>query len=164
MIMQVTAISNDASGTPPDAVGDSADDLAIGSSGVEIIDVVAAVLERRGRLLLAQRPLHKAHGGQWEFPGGKVDGNESHAAALARELQEELALTPVTVGAPLGQQRDLRSGIVLHFLQAQTDSAPIALEHMALGWYRPEEALGLNLAPLDRAFLESCADQVLSAL
>jgi 8-oxo-dGTP diphosphatase len=60
---------------------------------VPLITVVAAVLmEPDGKILLAQRPLHKAHGGLWEFPGGKLDAGESPEEALCRELEEELGL------------------------------------------------------------------------
>ena len=114
------------------------------------LDVVAAVIERRGRLLLAQRPWQKFHGGLWEFPGGKVEEGESLAAALGRELEEELALVAV-VGRKLGEQRDGK--LCLHFLAVTTTSAPIALEHVAIGWFRPDEARRLDLAPLDRIFL-----------
>lgn len=44
------------------------------------------------RILLARRPLHKHLGGLWEFPGGKLEPGEAPAAALARELEEELAI------------------------------------------------------------------------
>src|SRR5690606_12591965 len=40
------------------------------------IHVIAAVIEREGRYLLARRPSHKRHGGLWEFPGGKLDEGE----------------------------------------------------------------------------------------
>lgn len=57
------------------------------------IDVVAAVIERPdGSFLLAQRPEGKVYAGWWEFPGGKVESGEPAAAALARELHEELGI------------------------------------------------------------------------
>lgn len=56
--------------------------------------VAAAILDGQGRVLLAQRPRHKHQGGLWEFPGGKVEPGEAPAAALARELSEELGITP----------------------------------------------------------------------
>lgn len=57
------------------------------------VEVVAAVLQRPdGSFLLAQRPPNKVYAGYWEFPGGKIEPGESPAAALARELHEELAI------------------------------------------------------------------------
>ena len=116
--------------------------------------VVAAVIERRGRYLLARRPPDKAHGGLWEFPGGKVGVSESPAVALARELHEELALENVRVHAELRALRDTAAGLELRFHAVETRAAPIALEHSALGWYRPADLSALALAPLDRSFAQ----------
>lgn len=55
--------------------------------------VVAAVIRREGRILIAQRPRDKHMGGLWEFPGGKVEAGEPVADALVRELEEELGIT-----------------------------------------------------------------------
>ena len=117
--------------------------------------MVAAVIARRGRYLLAQRPADKTHGGLWEFPGGKVVPGETLGDALARELVEELVLHSVRVGEVLAVQNDQSRNLRLHFMTVDTEGAPIAVEHSALGWYRPEEARGLALAPLDRIFLEN---------
>ena len=58
--------------------------------------VVAGVIERAGGgILIAQRRAGSAHALKWEFPGGKVDTGETPEAALARELQEELAIQAV---------------------------------------------------------------------
>ena len=57
-----------------------------------ILVVAAALYGRDGRILIAQRPPGKHMAGRWEFPGGKVDAGESEAAALARELREELGI------------------------------------------------------------------------
>lgn len=57
------------------------------------VEVAAAVLiDGAGRFLLAQRPPGKAYEGYWEFPGGKVEPEESAAAAMCRELHEELGI------------------------------------------------------------------------
>lgn len=53
--------------------------------------VSAAIIIEEGRVLLTRRPAHKPMGGFWEFPGGKLNPGESPAAALKRELEEELA-------------------------------------------------------------------------
>jgi 8-oxo-dGTP diphosphatase len=64
-----------------------------------VTEVVAAVLTLPdGRVLLAQRPPGKVYAGYWEFPGGKVEAGESLAAALARELHEELGVVVTRAG------------------------------------------------------------------
>lgn len=56
------------------------------------LEVVAAVIVDDGLMLACRRAPGKAAGGRWEFPGGKVEGEEDPAAALKRELLEELAV------------------------------------------------------------------------
>lgn len=57
------------------------------------LHVAAAVIrDAAGRVLLARRPDHLHQGGRWEFPGGKLDAGEAVAAALVRELAEELGI------------------------------------------------------------------------
>jgi 8-oxo-dGTP diphosphatase len=62
--------------------------------------VVAAVIRHEGRILIAERAAHQHQGGLWEFPGGKVDCDETIEQALVRELHEELGITP-TAFTPL---------------------------------------------------------------
>lgn len=63
-----------------------------------VIDVVAALVWRDGRLLVTQRPAGAHLAGTWEFPGGKIEAGESAEAALAREVREEVDLA-IEVGA-----------------------------------------------------------------
>ena len=67
---------------------------AAGASGPQrqILLVAAGVLAKSGRVLLQQRSDPPALAGLWEFPGGKVDPGETLEKALARELNEELAV------------------------------------------------------------------------
>jgi 8-oxo-dGTP diphosphatase len=58
-----------------------------------MLQVVAAILERDGRILICRRTLDQSHPLKWEFPGGKVEAGETPAAALTRELEEELGIT-----------------------------------------------------------------------
>ncbi len=57
--------------------------------------VVAAVIERNGRILVCQRRRGQVHQLKWEFPGGKVEAGETPEAALQRELREELGIEAV---------------------------------------------------------------------
>jgi 8-oxo-dGTP diphosphatase len=52
--------------------------------------VVAAFIERRGRVLLSRRRADQSFPLTWEFPGGKVEPGEDLASALVREIREEL--------------------------------------------------------------------------
>lgn len=53
---------------------------------------VGVLIQRDGRVLLADRPAGKPYAGYWEFPGGKIELGEDVAAALQRELHEELGI------------------------------------------------------------------------
>ncbi|MCI0514478.1 8-oxo-dGTP diphosphatase MutT [candidate division KSB1 bacterium] len=56
----------------------------------EHVEVVAGIIWRHKKILLAQRKMKDSFGGFWEFPGGKLEAGESHEAALVREIKEEL--------------------------------------------------------------------------
>jgi 8-oxo-dGTP diphosphatase len=58
-----------------------------------VISVVVAVIKNAHQhVLIAKRSNEKDHGGQWEFPGGKLESGESSLEALKRELYEELGI------------------------------------------------------------------------
>ncbi len=63
-------------------------------------DVTAAVIRKRGKLLITQRPLDSMLGGLWEFPGGKCRAGETLASCLQREIKEELGIT-ISVGGKI---------------------------------------------------------------
>lgn len=54
---------------------------------------VGVIADPAGAILIARRPDHAHQGGRWEFPGGKVEVDETVATALQRELREELGIT-----------------------------------------------------------------------
>jgi mutator protein MutT len=57
------------------------------------IDVVAAVIKKGNKFLIARRAKDKHLAGHWEYPGGKVELGESDEASLARELGEEFGIS-----------------------------------------------------------------------
>ncbi|MGD0497008.1 MAG: NUDIX domain-containing protein [Bryobacteraceae bacterium] len=58
-----------------------------------MLQVVAGIIEREGKVLICRRTAGQSHPLQWEFPGGKVECGEMPAEALARELEEELGIS-----------------------------------------------------------------------
>ena len=61
-------------------------------SSAKVVHVAVGVILRGQQVLLALRSSKQHQGGKWEFPGGKVEKGETVAAALKRELQEEVAI------------------------------------------------------------------------
>ncbi len=57
-----------------------------------MVQVVAAILQHDGKILVGQRTPEQSHPLKWEFPGGKVEPGESPEQALSRELEEELGI------------------------------------------------------------------------
>jgi mutator protein MutT len=118
------------------------------------VRVIAAVIARGDTLLVCQRPLHKRHGGLWEFPGGKCEPGESDADAARRELREELGVEVVSVGSPELIVADPGSPFAIVFLPLEIAGEPTCHEHIALAWGTPAELGRLPLAPSDRVFVE----------
>ena len=118
--------------------------------------VVAAVVERDGRIMLCQRRPDAHNGLKWEFPGGKIEPGETPEAALARELREELA-----VDARVGKIRDAvlhrypdRDVLVLFYQCTIPSGDPAPVDCNAVAWAAPDELNRYDLAAADRAFVE----------
>lgn len=124
---------------------------------LKTIDVVAAILEKKGLILLAQRPPHADQAGMWEFPGGKVEAGETQPEALIRELREELGIEAVPAAYVASHQREVSGRIIhLHAWHVPDFSGELtAHEHSQLEWVQPEQAFGYALAPADIPLLEA---------
>ena len=117
------------------------------------IPVVCAVIERDGRVLIAQRPAHKHLPLAWEFPGGKVEPGEAPSAAILREIREELGCT-IDLLRPLPAFIHDYGTVVIEMIPfvvrlAADSSEPFASEHLALAWVEPAALSAYNLAPAD---------------
>ena len=122
---------------------------------INSIRVIAAVISREDRLLICERPLHKRHGGLWEFPGGKCEPGESDRAAISRELEEELGVQLLDLGTELFAIDDPDSPFRIAFIPVTIAGEPTCHEHRALTWAKLEELAQLPLAPSDRRFVGS---------
>lgn len=78
---------------------------------MKMIEVVAAIIERDGKILLAQRPAQSDQAGLWEFAGGKVEPDESQRQALVRELNEELGIEATVGDYVASHQRSFGPGL-----------------------------------------------------
>ena len=117
------------------------------------IKVIAAVIRRDSTWLVCQRPLHKRHGGLWEFPGGKIRDGESDYEAASRELGEELHVEVIGGGRLLFTAEDPGSVFCIEFAEVEIDGEPQAIEHSEIRWCERQELTRLPLAPADAKFV-----------
>lgn len=122
----------------------------------KIIEVVGGIINRGDKFLLGKRPLGKSQGGHWEFIGGKIEPGETPEEALARECREELALDIVKAKIRTSvthEYADRTIHLTLIDCEPAVGSEPKALEHDELGWFRPEEMVGLDFCGADAELL-----------
>jgi 8-oxo-dGTP diphosphatase len=110
---------------------------------------VGVVFRADGAVLLADRPPGKPYPGYWEFPGGKVEPGESIAAALVRELHEELGISVAASTPWVTFEFDYPHAYVrLHFERVHDWSgSPHSREGQRLGFFLPDTTLPTPLLP-----------------
>lgn len=118
----------------------------------EIQVAAAVIVGHDGRILLARRPDHVHQGGLWEFPGGKLEPDESPCAALVRELSEELGIR-VTRARPLIQvphaYPDKRVRLQVWRVEAWAGE-PHGREGQPLQWVEPDALPDLDFPAANR--------------
>lgn len=137
-------------------------------SANNITHAAVGVIQRdNGLVLLAERPVGKPWAGYWEFPGGKIEKNETPEQALKRELQEELGIT-VTSFYPwltrsfdyaakydaTGQLEALAKTVKLHFfIVTEWEGEPFGLENQTISWQNPEKVAVAPMLPANAPIL-----------
>jgi len=125
-----------------------------------LIEVAAGLIrDERGRYLVTQRRKGSHLAGLWEFPGGKLEAGEAPAAALRRELTEELSAT-FAVGELVETVRWEYPDrvVVLHFFDCRLEAGPIVpTENQAMTWVRPDELREYDFPPADRELIRRLA-------
>lgn len=124
------------------------------SEGLPTVLVSAvALIDRDGRVLLAQRPAGKRMAGLWEFPGGKIETGETPEAALIRELGEELGIdTAESCLAPLtfaSHSYDDFHLLMLVYVCRKWSGTPRPLEGGELAWVRASRLRDYDMPPAD---------------
>jgi 8-oxo-dGTP diphosphatase len=132
-------------------------------TAAEPLRVVAAVIVRDGLVLACRLNPGRSAGGLWEFPGGKIESDESPQDALVREIQEEL-------GA------DIEVGDLIHRATTSTESADVDLssyqahlvgamptsstDHDILSWMHVDQLSQLIWAAPDRPVVKILAGSI----
>lgn len=116
-----------------------------------------ALVDGKGQVLLQRRRISAAHGGLWEFPGGKLEPSEAPDIALVREIREELGidletseLEPVSFvsGASDGSDAVSTTVIFLYACRSWTGN-PQCLDAEEIAWFEPASIAALEMPPLD---------------
>tara|TARA_B110000114_G_scaffold107847_1_gene113222 strand:+ start:270 stop:647 length:378 start_codon:yes stop_codon:yes gene_type:complete len=103
---------------------------------MKVTDVVAAIIKKDNLYLVTQRNRNKHMGLKWEFPGGKVEANETLKESLTREIYEELNID-INVYEKLAEEsyQDSEINIVIHYFLCTIKDGVINLnEHEAMEW------------------------------
>ena len=121
-----------------------------------------ALVDADRRVLIAQRPEGKSLAGLWEFPGGKLEEGETPEQALIRELEEELGistksacLAPVSFASHSYETFHLLMPL---YVCRKWQGTPVAREHAALKWVRPQTLRDYPMPPADEPLIAALCD------
>ena len=121
----------------------------------ERIVVVAAVIEQAGRFLITRRLKGTHLEDYWEFPGGKVDDDETQIQALQREMLEELNTGMLNVRRIFHTAHDYGDRRVeLHFYRGDLTAEPQPMLGQELRWIAREEFAALEFPPADAELID----------
>lgn len=121
-----------------------------------MIEVVAALVWKKDKFMICQRPANKARGLLWEFVGGKVEQEETKEQALIRECQEELSITLAVRDEFMDvvhEYPDITVHLTL-FNAMIANGTPQMLEHNDIRWITVEEIPQYEFCPADEVILQ----------
>ena len=130
------------------------------------VDVVAAVIKKDNLFLIANRSFEANSSGLWEFPGGKLEKNETPENCLIREIKEEIGVnlgdscfSPLTFS--LNEYDDFN---ILHLLYICRENVGVIMsnENQNMKWLFVKDLYDCNLLPADRELIPYIRDSVLT--
>ncbi|WP_448565678.1 8-oxo-dGTP diphosphatase MutT [Thalassotalea ganghwensis] len=122
----------------------------------KVVHVAVGVILSNGEVFLTKRADNVHQGGKWEFPGGKVEPEESVYQALHRELQEEIAIDILSciplieISHDYGDKKVLLEVFVIENYQGE----PTAQEGQAQAWFSINELSTLDFPAANQAIVE----------
>ncbi|MGF7158494.1 8-oxo-dGTP diphosphatase [Rhodoligotrophos appendicifer] len=127
-----------------------------------VLVAACALVDADGRVLLAKRPEGKALAGLWEFPGGKVEPDETPEIALIRELREELGievsaacLAPLTFASHAYEHFHLLMPL---YICRRWSGTVAAQEAQELAWVKPQRMRDYPMPPADLPLIPHLRD------
>lgn len=122
-----------------------------------MISVACAIIKNdSNRILLVQRSATMSHPLQWEFPGGKLAGNESPRQAIEREIAEELGIKVKALSElpqVFWEYPDKKIGLVPVICEIRSGEIHLH-EHLEARWLRYEELGKMNVLEADRLIIK----------
>lgn len=130
-----------------------------------IIVASVALINSDNQILIAQRPKEKHLSGLWEFPGGKVEKNESPESTLIRELKEELnininqkCVAPLTFSEFDYKEFNL---LLLLYVCRRWDGDPESMENNPIKWVKSNKLREYKMPPADDSLIYCLQDLLL---
>jgi 8-oxo-dGTP diphosphatase len=131
-----------------------------------IIVAAIALIDANDQVLIAKRPKKKHLAGLWEFPGGKIEKNESPENALVREIKEELnininnkCIAPLTFSEFKYEEFNL---LLLLYICRRWDGTPMSMENNPIKWVKVNKLREYNMPPADDSLIYSLQDLLLN--
>ena len=118
-----------------------------------MIKVVAAIIRNnQNEIFIAQRNQNKSQGNLWEFPGGKIEPNETENQAIIREIKEELDMDITVIDKYteiIYEYSDKTINLIALNCQMK-DNHYTLLEHQDCAWTIPSNLKNYDFAPADK--------------
>ena len=123
-----------------------------------------ALINEQGKVLINKRPEGKDYAGYWEFPGGKVEENETPEEAIIRELKEEINIdVSAACLAPLSfteKNYEKYYVVVLLYICRKWKGHMKPMENQELEWVFPTDIADFKVLPADKSFFATLRDLI----
>jgi 8-oxo-dGTP diphosphatase len=120
------------------------------------IRVCCAIIINKEKILVAQRTIKQSNSLKWEFPGGKIEPDETEEECIKREIQEELAVEVAIkskLQAVFHSYPDFQIELIPFLCEIKSGQVTCR-EHKKIGWFSNNEIFKIDLADADRKVLQ----------